>query len=144
MCRLVKLVPRLLEGLWLDLLFFFLKVIWHRIRGIEVSRFVSCGYFKSILNKTEGQILLLHFNQLKNESLFALYLNSVTPPTSHHSVFICSMKPPTNLLTSALFFCLSILSVNFHISQSCSFWETLSCCHLHTVSPDFFSIITQS
>lgn len=22
--------------------------------------------------------------------------------------------------------------VNFHISQSCSFWETPTCCHLHT------------
>ncbi len=57
---------------------------------------------------------------------------SVTPPTFLHPVNLYAACSRPQIFLLLLF--LGLFSVNFHISQSCCFWETPTCCHLHTVS----------
>lgn len=106
----------------------------------EESRWVVLCCCEKQLNKTESPILLLHFNQLKCESLFALHLNFTLNFTLQWYqqlpiiLFICRQHETAHKPFDFCFFLL-LFSVNFHISQFCSFWETPTCCRLHTVSP---------
>lgn len=136
-------------NLWLFFFFFFLASVGEFATGGPCG--LTCCFFffslegRSIQNRrNRGEfwfllqsIFILTGWELR--SLFALHLNLTLYVSDTAYVFFhpvnsyaaCSRPQTFSLLLFGLF------SVNFHTSQSCCFWETRTCCHLHMVSSGY-------